>query len=138
MCEREEALHLVHLAGFRQLLVEEKTPAVRTETSTGDAADRKKQSGTEGIGKEKPARFLSEDRGKAADAAHVFRYVAFDGIETPSHAGKQVSRPTLSDENGHEAALLEQLKSGQRHAAVADVIGKSTENVWHESPFYEL
>ena len=138
MCEREKALHLVHLAGFRQLLVEKKSAAVRAETGTGDAADRKKQGGTEGVGKEKPARFLSEDRGKTADAAHVFRYMTFDGIKTPSHAGKQVSRPTLSDENGHEAALLEQLKSGQRHAAVADVIGKSTENVWHESPFYEL
>ena len=138
VCEREEALHFVHLARFGQFLVEKKTAAVRAEARACHAADRKEQGGAEGIGKEKAAGFLSEDGGQSADAAHVFRHVAFDGIETPPHAGKQVSGPTLSDEDGHEAALLEQLKTGQRHAAVADVIGKSTENVGHESPFYQL
>lgn len=138
MSEREEALHFVHLAGFRQFLVEKKTAAVRTEACTGHATDRKEQSGTEGIRKKKSAGFFAEDRGQSADAPHVFRHVAFDGIEAPPHAGEQVSGPTLSDEDGHEAALLEQLKTGQRHAAVANVIGKSTENVGHESPFNQL
>ena len=136
--EREEALHFVHFSGFRQFFIEEKATAVRAEAGTCHAADRKEQGGAEGIGKEKAAGLLSKDGGQSTDAAHVFRYVAFDGIEAPPHAGKQVSSPTLSDEDGHEAALLEQLKTGQRHAAVADVIGKSTENVGHESPFYQL
>lgn len=136
--EREEALHFMHLAGLGQFLVEEKTAAVGTEAGACDAPDREEQSGTEGIREKKSAGFFAKNRGQPADAAHVFRDMAFDGIEAPPHAGKQVSGPTLSDEDGHEAALLEQLKTGQRHAAVADVIGKSTKNVGHESPFNQL
>ena len=128
----------MHLARFGKLFVEEETAAVRAEAGARHTPDRKEQGGTEGIGKQKAAGLLSKDGGQPADAAHVFRYVTFDGIEAPPHAGKQVSGPTLSDEDGHEAALLEQLKTGQRHAAVADVIGESTENVGHESPFYQL
>lgn len=136
--KREEALHFVHFSGFGQFFVEEKATAVRAEAGARYAPDRKEQGGTEGVGEKKSAGLFSQNRGKAANAAHVFRYVALNGIEAPPHAGKQVSGPTLSDEDGHEAALLEQLKTGQRHAAVADVIGKSTENVGHESPFYQL
>lgn len=138
MREREETLHFMHLAGLGQFLVEQKSSAVCTKARACDATDREEQSGTEGIREKKSAGLFSKNRGQPTDAAHVFRYVAFDGIEAPPHAGKQVSGPTLSDEDGHEAALLEQLKTGQRHAAVADVIGKSTENVGHESPFYQL
>ena len=138
MREREETLHFVHLSGLGKFLVQQKTSTVRPEAGTCHASDRKEQSGTEGIREKKSAGLFAKNGGKAANAAHVFRYVAFDGIEAPPHAGKQVSGPTLSNEDGHEAALFEQLKTGQRHAAVADVIGKSTENVGHESPFYQL
>ena len=138
MREREETLHFMHLAGLGQFLVEQKSSAVRTKARACDSADREEQGGTEGIGKEKTAGLFTKNRGQPADATHVFRDVTFDGIEAPTHAGEQVSGPTLSDEDGHEAALLEQLKTGQRHAAVANVIGKSTENVGHESPFNQL
>jgi hypothetical protein len=63
----------------------------------------------------------------------VFKELAFDRLEFPTHAHHQIFSKTLADEVGFKAASFQQAQCGQRHAAVADVIGYATnDNGFHK------
>lgn len=55
----------------------------------------------------------------------------FNGVESPAHAGHQVFCPALARQHGCEAARFQKAKGGKSHAAVADMVGQTAENVRH-------
>lgn len=129
--QTEKTLDLMHGAGFVNDLVEKKAAAVRREASVADAADRKEQCGTEGVREKQAQGTGSQMVADVADAVQVFGDMPFNGVESPAHAGHQVFCPALARQHGCEAARFQKAKGGKSHAAVADMVGQTAENVRH-------
>lgn len=68
---------------------------------------------------------------EVAYSVQILGDVSLNGVEPPTHAGHQILRPALARQHGREAAGLQKAKGGESHAAVADMIGQTAENVRH-------
>ena len=127
----EKPLHFMHGAGFFNDFVQQKAAAIRRKARVAYAPDGEKQGRTEGIRKKQPQRTRTEMIADVADSVQILGDVPLNGVEPPAHAGHQVLRPTLARQHGCEAASLQKAKGGESHAAVADMIGQTAENVRH-------